>query len=98
VNVLPVKDWLRRRKLVIIPLLEISDAALKYVGAALAIGMGALGPGLGIGILVGKAMEALGRNPEAAPVIQTNMILGIAFAEAIAIYALVVAIMVGFVF
>jgi len=83
---------------VIIPLLEISDAALKYVGAAMAIGLGALGPGLGIGILVGKAMEALGRNPEAAPVIQTNMILGIAFAEAIAIYALVVAIMVGFVF
>ena len=82
----------------IIPLLEISDAALKYVGAAMAIGLGALGPGLGIGILVGKAMEALGRNPEAAPVIQTNMILGIAFAEAIAIYALVVAIMVGFVF
>ena len=82
----------------IIPLLEISDAALKYVGAALAIGMGALGPGLGIGILVGKAMEALGRNPEAAPVIQTNMILGIAFAEAVAIYCLVVAVMIGFVF
>lgn len=82
----------------IIPLLEISDDAFKFVGAAMAIGLGALGPGLGIGILVGKAMEALGRNPEAAPVIQTNMILGIAFAEAIAIYALVVAIMVGFVF
>jgi F-type H+-transporting ATPase subunit c len=60
--------------------------------------MGALGPGLGIGILVGKAMEALGRNPEAAPVVQSNMILGVAFAEAIAIYALVVAIMIGFVF
>ena len=45
-----------------------------------------------------KAMEALGRNPEAQPVIQTNMILGIAFAEAIAIYALVVAVMIGFVF
>ncbi len=43
-------------------------------------------------------MEALGRNPEAAPVVQSNMILGIAFAEAIAIYALVVAIMIGFVF
>jgi F-type H+-transporting ATPase subunit c len=43
-------------------------------------------------------MEALGRNPEAQPVIQTNMILGIAFAEAIAIYALVTAIMIGFVF
>jgi F-type H+-transporting ATPase subunit c len=81
-----------------VPLLEITDVALKYVGAALAIGMGALGPGLGIGILVGKAMEALGRNPEAAPVVQSNMILGVAFAEAIAIYALVVAIMIGFVF
>jgi F-type H+-transporting ATPase subunit c len=81
-----------------IPLLEISDDGVKYVGAALAIGLGALGPGLGIGILVGKAMEALGRNPEAAPVVQTNMILGVAFAEAIAIYALVVAIMIGFVF
>ena len=43
-------------------------------------------------------MEALGRNPEAQPAIQTNMILGVAFAEAIAIYALVVAIMIGFVF
>jgi len=81
-----------------VPLLEISDDALRFVGAALAIGMGALGPGLGIGILVGKAMEALGRNPEAAPVVQSNMILGVAFAEAIAIYALVVAIMIGFVF
>ncbi len=81
-----------------VPLLEISDDGVKFVGAALAIGLGALGPGLGIGILVGKAMEALGRNPEAAPVVQSNMILGIAFAEAIAIYALVVAIMIGFVF
>ena len=81
-----------------VPLLEITDDGVKFVGAALAIGLGALGPGLGIGILVGKAMEALGRNPEAAPVVQSNMILGVAFAEAIAIYALVVAIMIGFVF
>jgi F-type H+-transporting ATPase subunit c len=80
------------------PLLEISDEALRFVGAALAIGIGGFGPGLAIGNLVGRAMEALGRNPEAQPVIQTNMILGIAFAEAIAIYALVVAIMIGFVF
>jgi F-type H+-transporting ATPase subunit c len=80
------------------PLLEIGDDGLKFIGAAFAIGLGALGPGVGIGNLVGKAMEALGRNPEAQPVIQTNMILGIAFAEAIAIYALVVAIMIGFVF
>lgn len=81
-----------------IPLLEITDDGVKFVGAAIAIGLGALGPGLGIGLLVGRAMEALGRNPEAAPVVQSNMILGIAFAEAIAIYALVVAIMIGFVF
>ena len=81
-----------------LPLLAVTDAGLKYVGAAIAIGVGALGPGIGIGNLVGKAMEALGRNPEAQPVIQTNMILGIAFAEAIAIYALVVAVMIGFVF
>jgi F-type H+-transporting ATPase subunit c len=85
-------------------LLEVGDsylfdaAAMKSIGAALAIGLGGFGPGLAIGNLVGKAMEALGRNPEAQPVIQTNMILGIAFAEAIAIYALVVAIMIGFVF
>ncbi len=77
---------------------SIGDDGLKFIGAALAIGLGAVGPGLGIGNLVGKAMEALGRNPEAQPVIQTNMILGIAFAEAIAIYCLVVAIMIGFVF
>ena len=70
----------------------------KVVAAALAIGIGGLGPALGIGMLVSRAMEALGRNPEAQPVIQTNMILGVAFAEAIAIYALVVAIMIGFVF
>jgi len=83
---------------VVLPLLELSDDALRFFGAAFAIGIGAIGPGLAIGNLVGKAMEALGRNPEAQPVIQTNMILGIAFAEAIAIYALVVAIMIGFVF
>ena len=82
----------------VFPLMEIGDNGLRFVGAAIAIGIGALRPGVGIGNLVGKAMEALGRNPEAQPVIQTNMILGIAFAEAIAIYALVVAVMIGFVF
>jgi F-type H+-transporting ATPase subunit c len=78
--------------------LAVTDVALKYVGAGMAIGLGGLGPAIAIGMLAGKAMEALGRNPEAQPVIQTNMILGIAFAEAIAIYALVVAVMIGFVF
>ena len=69
----------------------------KLLGAALAMGFGALGPGIGVGLLCNGAMQALGRNPEARGPILTNMILGIAFAEAIAIYALVVAIILLFV-
>jgi len=65
--------------------------------AALAIGLGALGPGIGIGVLAGPALAAMGRNPEAANLIRTNMILAIVFAEAIAIYALVVALLILFV-
>ena len=76
----------------------ITDDGMKFMAAAIVMGLGALGPGLGIGNLVGRAMDALGRNPDAQPVIQTNMILGLAFAEAIGIYCLVVAIMIGFVF
>ncbi|MFA6552628.1 MAG: ATP synthase F0 subunit C [Candidatus Paceibacterota bacterium] len=70
---------------------------LNTLAAAIAIGVGSIGPGLAIGMLAGKAMEAIGRNPEAAPKIQTAMILAIAFAEAIAIYALVVALIIKFV-
>ncbi|MCH8184851.1 MAG: ATP synthase F0 subunit C [Chloroflexi bacterium] len=73
------------------------EGELKDIGAGIAIGLGAIGPGIGIGILAAKAMESLGRNPEAAGPIQTNMILAIAFAEAIAIYALVVAVIIKFV-
>ena len=61
------------------------------LAVGLAIGLGAVGPGIGIGLIGSAAMQALGRNPEAAPVIQTNMILSIVFAEAIAIYSLVFA-------
>lgn len=70
---------------------------LKSIAMGLAIGLGAIGPGIGIGIIAGKALEALGRNPEAQGIIRTNMILGIAFAEAIAIYALVVVLIIRFV-
>ena len=70
---------------------------ISTLAAALAIGLGSIGPGLGIGLLAAKAMEALGRNPEAAGPIQQNMILAIAFAEAIAIYALVVSVIIIFV-
>ena len=73
------------------------EGDLSGLGAGLAIGLGAIGPGIGVGLLGAKAMEALGRNPEAAGLIQQNMILAIAFAEAIAIYALVVAIIIKFV-
>ncbi len=62
-----------------------------------AIAVGAMAPALAIGMLAGKALEAIGRNPEAAPKIQTAMILATAFAEAIAIYALVVALIIKFV-
>ena len=77
---------------------ENTAKSMKFIAAAIAMGLGSLGPALGIGMLGGKAMEALGRNPEAAGAIQTNMILAVAFAEAIGIYALVVAILIGFVF
>jgi F-type H+-transporting ATPase subunit c len=71
--------------------------AAKSIGAAIAIGLGAIGPGVGIGLLASKAMESIGRNPEATSKVQTAMILAIAFTEAIAIYALVVALIIKFV-
>ncbi len=58
---------------------------------AIAIGVGAIGPGIGIGYGVGKAMEAIGRNPEVSGPILVPMLIGLGFAEAIAIYALVIA-------
>lgn len=72
-------------------------SAAKAIGAALAIGLGAIGPGIGIGMAVRGAMEALGRNPEAAGDIRTTMIIGAALAEAVAIYAFVIAIIIAFV-
>ncbi len=58
---------------------------------AIAIGVGAIGPGIGIGMIGAKAMEAIGRNPEAAGKVLVPMLIASAFAEAIAIYALVIA-------
>jgi len=71
--------------------------AIKSIAAAIAITGGSMVPAFSIGVLAGKAMEAIGRNPEAAPKIQTAMILAIAFTEAIAIYALVMALIIKFV-
>ena len=82
----------------LIPLLMALDAeGAKYLAAGLAIALGVVGPGVGIGILGAGAMGAIGRNPEAAGAITTNMILAIAFAEALGIYSLIVAVILLFV-
>ena len=70
--------------------------SLKDLGTALAIGLGAIGPGIGIGLIGLGALQAIGRNPETEGKVRTNMILAIAFAEAVAIYALVIALIIKF--
>jgi F-type H+-transporting ATPase subunit c len=69
---------------------------MKNLATALAVALGVLGPGLGIGIIVSKALEAIGRNPDASNKIQATMFIGIAFTEALAIFALVVAFIIKF--
>ncbi len=70
---------------------------MKVVAAMGTIAVGALGPAIAIGLIGSRAAEAIGRNPESAPKVQTAMILALAFAEAIAIYALVIALIIKFV-
>lgn len=69
-------------------------SSLMGVGAALALGIAAVGSGLGIGRAVGSAMDAMGRQPEAAAKIQTAMIIGSAFIEALTIYVFIAFILV----
>ena len=64
----------------------------KTLGMALAVGLGVIGPGIGIGLIVSKALEAIGASGQ----IQTTMFIGIAFTEALAIFALVIAFIVKF--
>ena len=71
--------------------------AMKMLGAGLAGSVGMLGPAIGLGLIGIGAMQALGRNPEAKGPIMTNMILIGALAEAIGIYALVIAILLAMV-
>lgn len=70
---------------------------IRDLAAGLTIAIGAIGPALSIGRFMASAMEALGRNPEAERAISTNLIVALAFTEAIAIYALVVALAIKFV-
>ena len=74
-------------------------AALKKanaaIGAGFAYGIAAIGPGIGIGYLVGKSVEAMARQPESAGMVRTTMFLGIAFTEALALIGFVVFILIG---
>jgi F-type H+-transporting ATPase subunit c len=65
------------------------EGSIDTIGKGLVYGLAAIGPGIGIGYLVGKAVEAMARQPEAASLVQTNMFLGIAFTEALALLGFV---------
>jgi len=75
---------------------QMNSDSMKAIAMAIAAGVGVFGPGIGIGMLVARALEAIGRNPEAAGKIQATMFIGIAFVEALAIFALVVAFVIKF--
>ena len=65
------------------------------ISAGFAYGLGAIGPGIGIGYLVGQSVQAMARQPEAAGMVRTTMFLGIAFTEALALIGFVVFILLG---
>lgn len=73
------------------------EATTKLVMMGVTVALGGAVPALAIGLITGKGLEAIGRNPEAAGEVRTSMILGLAFAEAIAIYALVAGLIIKFV-
>ena len=74
-----------------------TDAAFKALAAGICMGLGAIGPGIGEGNAVGKALEALARQPEMAGTLRTNMILGCAITETTGIYSLVIALLLMFI-
>lgn len=73
-----------------------TDEGLRLLAMALAIGLGAIGPGAGIGIIFSGAIEAMGRNPEAEGMLRTYMFLGFALTETLFIFALVFGLLIGF--
>ncbi|MGZ4689843.1 MAG: ATP synthase F0 subunit C [Acidimicrobiia bacterium] len=64
-------------------------AGLQSIGAGIVYGAAAIGPGIGIGIVVGNAITAMARQPEMAGPVRTTMFLGIAFTEALALFGFV---------
>lgn len=79
-------------------LAEAIAIAGKAIGAGVCMGIGAIGPGIGEGNAVGKALEGMARQPEMANLLRTNMILGCAITESTGIYSLVIALLLLFVF
>lgn len=75
---------------------ELFVAGMAVLGAGLAMGFGAIGPGIGEGIAASKACEAVGRNPDAESKIRNMMVLGIALSETTGIYSLVIALLLIF--
>jgi len=73
-----------------------TEQTVRLLAMALAIGLGAIGPGAGIGIIFSGALQAMGRNPEAEGLVRTYMFLGFALAESLFIFALVFGILIGF--
>ena len=69
---------------------------MRLLATAIAVGVGVLAPGIAIGMIGSAALGGIARNPEATSKIQTNMVLAIAFAEALGIYALVIALILKF--
>jgi len=67
----------------------------RAMSAGFAYGLAAIGPGIGIGYLVGQAVQAMARQPEAAGMVRTTMFLGVAFTEALALIGFVVFILLG---
>ena len=81
--------------------MEMADAIVKAacaLGAGLSMGLGAIGPGIGEGNVVGKALEGMARQPEMSGTLRSTMILGVAMCESTGIYSLVIALLLLFVF
>ncbi len=75
-----------------------NDRGLIAIGAGIAVGFAAIGPGIGEGLIVSKAIEGMSRNPEQADNLRATMILGVALDETTGIYGLLIAILLIFVF
>lgn len=72
-------------------------ASMKLLATALTIAVGTIAPALAMGMIASRALESIGRNPETENAIRTTMVLGIAFVESLAVFALVIALIIKFV-